>query len=733
MHIKQFWNQAIEYYCTSNKREDNYIFISIYEGLLVKICANYLEQIGLDDKNQMERIINGNIIKSYYLTVQDAHIHLDLPELYSFLRFSIFTVFRFQENENNFNGYWLNFENFLAEKGIKKLSQNNRTEYFQRIVNKLNKICQENKLKFYNLNIYGDAAIRLNVGLIYAHALFNSEDITNIKKSIYERGFAYDISIRYLTDLQINEIISNSRIQRIINLSNKDDLSKGLIKECLQSWLEYWEPNEEEEINLTKTNKSKSRISIINLSWVWILENVHLKRNLLRQAGFIIRNSLGEKGLIALGGGSSIDLRKGYSINGQEYLYFIENFNPAVPLYSPDLNKAFVAPEENLTNQPFPLRMVSNENHEPIYFYQETRQVITFWNEKVFLATSTDITELINSRTPQFNLSPNKHIYFYRIRENFEFGRLRYIKSDNSVSILLKGVTAGVSGQKVFLSRFPITLYITNLYSGNLKVTNTQNEIFVQFEIDKKTDALHNSIELPKLKSGKYIITVIKNNIEIPIYNGRVNIDFEIVESGNRDSRQVFASKIIDEFTFTSSSYRPLRPDAKWIVLDNNCSLENQVLGHCQFDFCFSKANNWFISLNSSLYFLYLLFEIDEQSLQNKTQRNFLFEVDYIKSRTESYKYKVKVVYDAIFSAQINSSFYIYTHFQDDVRVKLWCFCFELVEIESELKSLFQDISIGSKIWIITNYRKPHQPDEIIKIISQNKFPFGMEVNHGHN
>jgi hypothetical protein len=46
--------------------------------------------------------------------------------------------------------------------------------------------CIKKDLKFYNINIYGSLARRINVGLIYAHALFSSEEIIKIKKAIYE-------------------------------------------------------------------------------------------------------------------------------------------------------------------------------------------------------------------------------------------------------------------------------------------------------------------------------------------------------------------------------------------------------------------------------------------------------------------------------------------------------------------------------------------------------------------
>ena len=726
MNINVFWNKAIEHYCIAGKPEGSSIFIPISENALEFIYSGFLKQIEYDDRIYIEKIVSksGSINKSYYSALQNIHDLLNLPSHYPFLRFSIFTIVRFHGDNSN-NGYWNFFDRFLSSKELKPLPAN-RTPYVQSLIKSVKAICRDNNVNFYCRNIYGDNAERINVGIIFAHAMFDANDIKEIKRTLYEEGIAYDTPIQYLNTDQIQLILEHAGLKRASAIFAQEDVStKELIYECLKLWLENWEPKEEEEIELANTNTSRSKRSVINLSWVWILEKAKTNRQIKRKAGFIVRNSLGEEGKFALGHGSSIDLSKGYSINTKEYLYFIEDYKAQVPLFSSDLNKLFESPKEYQVERSVALRMVSSENHEPLYFYQETRQVIPFWDEKVFLVTNEEINALKDTRTPKFSIDQNAFIFLYRIRDDFSYNGISFKKSDTSANVTIKGVTAGIQGRKTFLKQFPVTLQLTNLYKGSLKVINLFDIITTEFNIEEETDSLHNTIQLPTLESGDYRIVIRINGSNIPIFNGQHQIEFAIMESGNGDSRK----------DFTNAPYRPLNPDFKWIVLDKESSLENQILGHQLFDFCFDKTlhNGWRFSLNRNLYFAYVLYKgIDESKLIDKTDRNYRnIQVTYIASPSQTFWFEIIASYDATFTACINSSLYIYRHFNSDKLLKLWLFCFELVDFESGLKERFPYIEKGNKIWVVTNYSSLTQPNELIKIISQKFFPFGRKGDYG--
>jgi hypothetical protein len=728
MDIKGFWDKAIEHYCISGKPDGSNIFIPISLDSLEHIYNGYLDEIIYHDKIQIEGIVadKGGITASYYLAAKKAHQQLEFPSLCPFLRFSILTMARFQECDFK-KSFWASFNNFVSENEINPLPNGpKKTNYVQNVLKAIRRECRKNKVNLYCKNIYGENTTRVNVGVIFAHAMFNADDIKKVKRALYENGFAYDTPINYLDTAQIQETLECASIKRALDFfANGTGAEKELVYDSLKRWLENWEPNEEEEISLTNTNKSRTRASRINLSWVWILENPHLNRQLKRQAGFIVRNSIGEEGTIALRQGAWIDLSKGYGISDREHLYFIEGYNDATTLYSPELNKHFAAPLEHQANQALALRMVSSENHEPLYFYQETRQVIPFWDEKIFLATPDDIPSLLEARTPAFRLSQHENIYFYRIREDYEHGAIRFVKSDSSAYVAIKGVTAGINGKKAFLARFQITLQLCNIYSGSLRVTDSEGKISAQYTIEHKTGVLSDAIILPELEPGKYLVSVSKDGINIAIDNDLIKIEFEIVASGTRDSRQYFPDVNVSELPFTNAKYRPLKPDTKWIVLDKTSLLDHGEIEHKIFDFYFKKFNDiWRIYTNRDLYFACVLTCVEEQDLVGIAYQNYPIDMVYRPSPHQEYNFRVKAVYDATLSARINSSFYVYPQFLPNIRVNLWCFYFELMSFHEGLKVLFPDIKEGAKTWIISNYSMLKQSDKLIKIVTQKYFPF---------
>lgn len=728
MNICLFWDNAIKHHCFLGKHKGSHIFIPISIDSLGEIYNTYIEEIGYDDKRQIEEIVarKGGIAESFNFAAREAHWQIEHPALYAFIRFSVLTMARFQDNDFK-KSYWDSFRKFVHQIRIKDLPNGTlKTKYVQIVLRAIRKECRTRDLHFYSKNIYGENSPRVNVGVIFAHAMFNAEDITKVKRALYENGFAYDTPIKYLDPVQIQDILEHASIMRaLVFFTNGDSAEKELVYDSLNRWLENWEPNEDEEISLTNTNKSRSKASTINLSWVWILENPRTNRQLKRQAGFIVRSSIGEEGIFTLGQSTWIDLSKGYAISEREYLYFIEGYYTSSNLYSPELNKYFASPPEHRANQELALRMVSSESHEPIYFYQETKNLIPFWDEKVFLATPNDIPSLSGARTPAFWLNQNEKIYFYRIREDYKHGEIAFVKSESFANIKIKGVTAGIKGKKVFLTRFPIILQLSNIYCGSLRVTNANGKISAQYEIENETDALCDTIKIPELEPGIYFLSVSKDRRNIPIDNELDEIEFEIVVSGDLDSRKYFPDVKVSDLPISSASYIPLRPAKKWIVLEKTSLVDHGEIAHRIFDFYFEKINKiWHISTNKDLYFAYVLSSVEEQALVDITYRNYSINVAYRPSSYQVYNFQVKALYDATLATQINSSFYVYSQFRHGIQVKLWCFCFELISLQDALKDQYPDIKEGAKIWIISNYSTLTKPDELIKIVSQQYFPF---------
>jgi hypothetical protein len=735
MDLKQFWNKAIEFYCISNKQVGDYVFVSINEENIEKIYNEYLKYLEKNDFTLIENQINTKIIDSYYLAIKDIHEDLDSPKKYPYLRFSIFTIFRFSENNNILSGYWANFENFLISKKINTISTQIRTNYLQNIKDSLEKNCIKKDLKFYNINIYGSLARRINVGLIYAHALFSSEEIIKIKKAIYECGLAYENSLKYLTDNQISDILSRSYIQRIIKLFNLDNPSKDLIKECLQIWLKNWEPAEEEEIKLTNSNKTRFNVSNINLNWIWIIEAININDKIIkRKAGFILRNSLGNDGVINVGKDSKVNLGKSYMINEQEYLYFLDDYNGTDTLLSVDLNKRFNPPPIYEPKYPVVIRKISSFNYEPMYFFQETRQNITFWKEKLFLCLNIIIKELA-VKPIKFNISElNEIIYLHHINDNFSYQNINFFKSDNSINLELTGVTGGVPGKKTFLNLFPVQVHFYNLNNGLFEIyKNNNNNKVVEFEIFEKINNFSDTIELPILEQGEYYIKLLKDGLYCMFQNKKTELYFEILQDGNQDNRkEILISKNIYEYsdiTFKNHEF-----EENWFITENHGKLENGILDHRLFDFCFQiqpDPRGWYISMARDKFFIYFLNnELNNQFISEKRNRlNSIYNLEFTDCGN-IFCYKIKFIYDCKYTVKINPILYISKLFTRDKEIRLNCICLELLDFDEDLLVKYPNLKVGKKIYFITNYNFLNQLDKLINIFSQKEFPFFKDINH---
>lgn len=715
--LQQFWDQKIKEFCISNRSSGDFIFVSINDEILEKIFENRVGEY-LDYK------------QSYFTAIRAAHVYFDKPHLFPFLRFSIFSYSRFQLIEENDQAFWPNFQDLLVKNQIENIPQARRTLYVQSVIKQVSNICLTNNVIFFKSNIYGSDHTHINVGIIKAHALFSSVDIFNLKKSIYLIGAAYESSLDYLSDFQLIEILEVANLERVKKLFHLNEENKELIWSCLRIWLKSWEPCEEEEIEMTKSNKLvKNKNSKIFLSWIWVLENLN-SHNLVMIPGFVTKNILGNEGSIYLSNKSHINLENSFTIGESNYLYFINDYDDNEELYSYELKKKFVHPLA-YNSAPVVLRKITNVNYEPLYFFQENKQIVSFGDEKIFLATNETIPELINCKSPRFNIGNNRRVFLYAIRSNFLFDKFKFIKQNDKVNVSISGLSAGIQGQKVFLCRFPIRFNLINLESGILQVFNkNNNEIIIDFMINDEVSFFNNNYFEHKFSTGKYYVRVISNSGDALILNDNKNhIDFEIKEEGRLDSRKNIHFDINAEFSLEFDlTYQRLHFKPNWVYLGNDNSLENNYLGHQFFDFCFKRDNNldWYIDLNRECFFIYLLSsQINFEDNNLFPDRSLSFQSPISVSFLNKFNIKVRLHAFSRFRVSLNQSFYNTSRFRPDRNIDLWCYCFELIVFDDELLFDYPQLKEGLKFNIVSNNGSgARHHKEILDILFCHTFPF---------
>lgn len=257
MLLKEFWNKAIEHYCTFKRLDStdafDTVFIAVEENSLLKIKEKFInngkltaEVISIIDRN-IESI--GGVKESYYYAVKEVHNDLGNPAQYSFLRFSIFVLVAFKQDNRPLREYWNDFETLLKQNRIKIIPDNLRTLYLKNIFKNLTQYCYTKHNKtFFQLNIFGDNHNLVNVGKIKAHSIFQGSTLERFKKAIYNLGYSESHSIEDLTYNDISEILIESGLTRILNLFQRDDDTKEIVFVCLKIWLKNWKPEQRKKL-----------------------------------------------------------------------------------------------------------------------------------------------------------------------------------------------------------------------------------------------------------------------------------------------------------------------------------------------------------------------------------------------------------------------------------------------------------------------------------------------------
>ena len=586
------------------------------------------------------------------------------------------------------------------------------------------------------MNIYGEEAHRTNVGRIYAHSIFNNKTISSVKKALYELGFAYTIPLESLTKENFVEILETPGLSRIKKLYNNDS-TKELIHQCLKLWLINWEASEEEEFGLI-TRRDNKISGKINISRIWI--NQQNSNKIEVEYGFVTQTKLGNEGKIYLNQKEEIfiDLNNSFKIKENSYLYIIINYDNSKlnQLLSEDLNLSFNPAKNYEGLKSFALQLVSPKNHFANYFLQIDYEKIAFTNEPeiskpIVLASSREVKDLHNSNNFLGNFEAiNNTLYkFYRVRDSFSHDGVSFVKTNHEIDFSITGSTAGVSGKTAFTSSYSIYLKYGNINAGQIEIFNSNNVIERNFDLNNQ-NTLIDSINLGLMPVGEYKIKL-KNTLgNYEILKSTLDYkSFEIIENGSKERREGEINPNLGNFEFKSitsaSDIQSLNPN--WILLFEKDSpigkIKSDLLSHQLFDFCHGKNNNeeWYINSNRSLFFAAFI----DSTLQLRVEEKYDYdtaEYEYIDSDLIINKYKARAVNRGSVSIPMNQEFYVSSSIKGSVFINYYCF--ELIEMEYDLKAKYGQDLIGKNIYIISNFKEPKFPEKLMRVVTQECFPF---------
>lgn len=736
MLIQVFWNRAIEINSLNNSNKT--VFVPFSSDSIIDVYNKYINKIDESNslliKGTVENI--GGIENSYYESVRRVFSDNN-GSTYSFLRFSFFVLCAFEMETSN--GYWDLFDKILKEKTTLKLNISDRTPLLDAIIKNLKSFCNNseqikkynlsNDTEFLDLNVYGEDAHRKNVGRIYAHSIFNNTTIFSVKKALYELGFAYTIPFDSLTDDNFIEILEATDLSRIKRLYNNDS-TKELIRECLKLWLINWEASEEEEIKLIKSRNHTIQ-GKINISRIWIDEK-NGQNKIKWEYGFISPIKFGSEGKFYIDQEKEIyiDLDNSFNINDNLNLYIINNYADKgnFSLVIDSLNISFKHPKNYETLNSFGLKLVSSPNYFRNYFLQIDYEKIAFSTEKIFLASSTQISELNNSNylLGNFETPDNSKYSFYRIRDTFITNTLSFIKTNNEIDFIITGSKAGKS---TFTTSYPLFLEYGNSCEGYIEILNSEGQIIYTKDLSLQPASI-DFIELGLMPQGDYKIKL-KNKLgNYEIFRSTKDYEpFKITANGIGDRR--IAKIDIPEGSFKFDEIKSvidlqlLNPN--WIIIYGNDKSKGYIntnkLNHELFDFYFTKndLSNWFIQPNKTLFFAAFI----ESNLLLKSYHQYpSIDDDYIYLDTDlnHYAFKARAIQRGEVSININPEFYISGLKKPTVLVNY--FSFELIEMDKNLIEKYGEELIGKKVYIISNFKEANAPDKLMKVITQECFPF---------
>ena len=734
MRLTKFWNKAIEFYCTAKKpnikESFNIIFIAVSEESLEKIKERFISNYGLSQteielsKRNIENV--GGTIDSYYSAIKEVQNDLNNPGKYSFLRFSILVVGAFKQDDSSLKNYWKDFDPFLKGKGINLINQNSRTDYLNKLIINLSKFCYLTHEKtFFQLNIFGENSNIINVGRIKAHSVFQGKTLRNIKKSIYSLGYSDSHSIDDLSFDDIEEIIKNSGETRILNLFNRDDDAKEIVYVCLKIWLEKWSPTQEEKVQLLKGKVSleKAPLSIIR---VWAINREKSNQIVEIKFGFIYRTEIGEEGLYYLNKDENIyiDTSWGIRLSDSRILYVIENYSSSISLNHNDLGLKFKNRQIDLNEKAYALEKIPNRD----YFIEHQDKRVKIKDNPILIASKNEIKDENAIYFSDFTIQNQHNLNFklYRIIDSFEYSFLSFIKT-NSLNIFPIGISDGTSSTKSYLSSFPIKINYNNITKGEIHLLENDN-IIKKTSLNKIIDKLDTEVNIGCLSPGNYKIKYLDDNKYLNFQNGQDFIPFTIVDAGTKDRRIELKSETVN--TFNYHEFRGFKtfesPEDSYIVLQNNDEDLYFKENHTDFYFFKSNRDDWIVRPNKDVSYL-------QRTLFNpfKNELNYSkweIEMTYLSTQFLQYHYKIKfcerpnslrLPFDINDFYQKNDSNRITNDF-----INADCYYYKLVEMDDQLMEKYPNVAIGDEIYVFSNKRENRNPENLLKLVNQEFFPF---------
>jgi hypothetical protein len=729
MELKKFWNKAIEFYCTYNSTDKRFdtVFIAIAEESLERIKEKYIHNGSFSDVvvSTIERNIEniGGISKSYYYSIREVHKDLSKPAEYSFLRFSILVVGAFKQDDRPLRNYWGDFDTFLREKVISTIPAQQRSNYLKNIFENLTKYCLINHNKtFFQLNVFGDNHALVNVGKIKAHSIFQGSTLKKIKKSIYNLGYSDSHNIDDLTYNDIEEILKDSGLDRILELFRREDNdTKEIVFVCLKIWLQNWIPEQKEKVDLLegRTSDVKPKLQIHR---IWIVNG---NNNIEIKFGFFLKSNLGEDNVFYLNKNKNIyvDVAWGIKINENRTLYIIENYVDNEDLNSNELVLNFKAISNIfLDKNEYALEKVPNR----MYFIEQNEDCVTIKDNPVLLASKVELNDenieffhncsIENQQELNFNL--------YRIKDSIRYNRFSFIKTSN-LNIYPIGISDGRQGVKSYLSTFPIKIKYNNLSNGEIHIyyNNEIKKSIILSEASIKLDCEEN---IGRLASGNYSIKYFKERYE-NFPNGNDSIDFKIVESGIGDGRSELSINTIP--TFEYHEFRRLKEinnieDSFLILYDFNSNLKVEDK-HTFFYFVKNNRDEWEIKPNEQCFFIQRL----RKKPNNFEEIYFRYQKDfkYLSKNFVQYDYKVSFCERPKF---IDLSFNLDDFYQRNEECRIntkvittYCYYFRLEYLDDRLKKKYPSVKVGDVICVLSN-KYDFQSENLIKLLNQEAFPF---------
>jgi hypothetical protein len=741
MKLSQFWNKAIEFYCTYKSpdrlKSFDTVFISISEESLNRVHEKYLHEgiLSIEVIDLLNHNIEsvGGILNSYYAAVRDIHNDFNSPAQYSFLRFSILVIGAYKQDCNPLRNFWRDFDSFLEVKGINIIPKGNfRTKYLQNIISNLSKLCTINHHKtFFDVNVFGDDTGLVNVGKIKAHSIFQGRSLVAIKKAIYALNYSDTHNVEDLSIEDIEKLLKATELTRILKLFQRDNDTKEIILICLQIWLKNWFPNQEEKIRLLKGSRGSEVKQKLQIKRIWEINN---NNKIEIKFGFFIKSSLGDDNIYYLNKDKNVfvDVAWGIRQNENRILYFIENYSDKLDLNSNDFGYQFESCTTENNRLEYVLEKIPHLTKNIFLELSDNR--IKIQDNPIIIASKNNLES--NGVDFFYNFSVESHselsFNLYRINEEFTFKGLTFVKTNN-LNIYPVGITDGRPGVKSFLSSFPIKIKFNNLSKGEIHV-------FKDNQIAIKTIVLSNTAknfdceeDIGKLDLGKYHIRYLNDQQQYDNFiSGHDFIEFEIVESGSRDSRNELKINTVPSF-----DYHEFRISKEIKNLEDSCLILHECNSELKFKdkhtyFYFDKNDNneWIINRNRKLFFIQRLKEKPTDFIESYSRHQLDFE--YLSKKFVKYDYQVSFCESP---HTICLSFNIKDFYQSKEihrittkNININCYYFKLDSMDVELKQKYPSVEVGDVIYVISN-KFDSNPENFIKLLNQEVFPFKKQSN----